>query len=221
MKLALVTIGQTPRTDILKDIADLLKNIDYVEYGALDGLTRKQIEQQYFPRENEEFYVTRLADGTEVKLSKKRITDRLKKLVKEVENKADIIVIMCTGDFEIKSNKIIIIPSKIMTKIVEALSPKKIAVFIPDKKQTQMTLNKWSSIVEYASIYPWSPYTDSVETLQKHAKKAREVDFVVMDCIGYTKEHGKTVSKYSGKSVLLPRILAIATALSFITSTEK
>ncbi|RLE92368.1 MAG: hypothetical protein DRN04_10495 [Thermoprotei archaeon] len=70
MKLALVTIGQTPRTNILKDIADLLKNIDYAEYGALDGLTRKQIEQQYFPRENGEFYVTRLADGTQVKLSK-------------------------------------------------------------------------------------------------------------------------------------------------------
>ncbi|RLE92369.1 MAG: hypothetical protein DRN04_10500 [Thermoprotei archaeon] len=40
-----------------------------------------------------------------------------------------------------------------MTKIVEALPPKKIAVFIPDKKQTQMTLNKWSSIAEYVSIY--------------------------------------------------------------------
>ncbi|RLE92370.1 MAG: hypothetical protein DRN04_10505 [Thermoprotei archaeon] len=69
-------------------------------------------------------------------------------------------------------------------------------------------------------IYPWSPYTDPLETLQKYAKKAREVDLVVMDCIGYTKEHRKN-SKYSGKSVLLPRILAIATALSFITSTEK
>ena len=217
MKLALITIGQTPRTDILKDITDLLKNIDYTEYGALDGLTRKQIEQQYFPRGNEEFYVTRLADGTQIKVSKQYITEKLKKLVREVENKVDIIVIMCTGDFEIKSKKIIIIPSKIMTKITEALSPKRIAVFIPDRNQTKMTLNKWSKITENVDIYSWSPYTDPAETLREYAENISEADFIVMDCIGYTKEHGKTVSRYSNKPVLLPRILAVATALSFIT----
>ena len=49
MKMVFLTIGQSPREDILADIRMYLKGIEYVEYGLLDDLTFEEIEREFKP----------------------------------------------------------------------------------------------------------------------------------------------------------------------------
>ena len=46
--IAVITIGQSPRPDITSDLRKLLpEGVCMTEYGALDGLTRQQAEEQF------------------------------------------------------------------------------------------------------------------------------------------------------------------------------
>jgi len=216
LKLALLTIGQSPRKDIIDDIGYLLKNVDYEEYGALDGLTKDYIDKYFSPKPGEDFYVTRLADGTEVRVSKKVIEKRVQEVINSIEEHIDLIVILCTGDFNVSSKKPILIPSKILIKVVETLSPRNLLVFVPAKGQEDMSYRRWSKVVDNVVIRSWSPYSDSIEKLKEISKNIGHVDLVVMDCIGYSTKHAKVVKDILEKPVLIPRVLTIAVATSMI-----
>ncbi len=214
MRLGLVTIGQSPRRDVLEDIEPLLRGIEITERGALDELTREDIEK-LTPEPGEEVYVTRLRDGTEVRVSKRHIEELFQRAIESIEESVDIIVVLCTGDLGIKSRKPLILPGRILTRVVEALSPRSLAVFVPLGSQIPMALRRWSSLVSKVRVYSWSPYTGSLTDLEDVARGI-DAELVVMDCIGYSRLHASIVSRSCGKPVLLPRMLSIAVALSMI-----
>ena len=63
-KVGLITVGQAPRSDVVPDMAAILGgDVEIVEAGALDGLTRAQMEP-LAPEGDDEILVTRLADGS-------------------------------------------------------------------------------------------------------------------------------------------------------------
>ena len=63
-KIAGITVGQSPRTDMTCDlIPKLALNLELVEYGALDGLTLADIERDLAPEPGEEVLVSRMRDG--------------------------------------------------------------------------------------------------------------------------------------------------------------
>ena len=64
--VGLVTIGQSPRPDIVPDMAAIIgPGVDILEAGALDGLTRSDVDALK-PTGDDEILVTRLLDGTGV-----------------------------------------------------------------------------------------------------------------------------------------------------------
>jgi protein AroM len=65
-RLGLVTIGQTPRTDVVPEMAEVLgPGIEIVERGALDGLDIQAITA-LAPGPGDEVLVTRLRGGAPV-----------------------------------------------------------------------------------------------------------------------------------------------------------
>ena len=67
-RVGLITIGQSPRVDITSDIKDVLgSQIEIVECGALDNLSHEEINALR-PSEGEYILVTRLRDGSTVKI---------------------------------------------------------------------------------------------------------------------------------------------------------
>ncbi len=216
MKLALVTIGQTPRRDIIDDVEDLLHGIDYVEYGVLDGLDKEYIVETLAPKPGEEFYVTRLVDGSEVRVSKRIVDERLRNLIKSIEKSVDAIIVMCTGDFDLSSSKPLILPGRLLVKTVEALNPKSLGVIVPAAGQIEMAYSRWSRVSDKVVVKSWSPYTGSIEELARISRELRSQDLIVMDCIGYSRSHAKTVREVSGKPTIVPRILTIAVAIGML-----
>ena len=71
-KVGLITVGQSPRSDVVPDMAAILGgDVEILEAGALDGLSREQIAP-LAPEGDDEILVTRLADGSSVFVGKRR-----------------------------------------------------------------------------------------------------------------------------------------------------
>jgi protein AroM len=99
-RVAFVTIGQSPRSDVLPDILKETQTpFEVTEQGALDGLTDTEIFN-LAPRPSEERLVTRLRDGREVLLGKPAIDRRLHEILVELDHGGfDLLVLLCTGHF--------------------------------------------------------------------------------------------------------------------------
>ena len=59
MRVAFITLGQSPRDDIMVDIKPYLEEVECVEYGALDGLPLNRVVKEFSPLPNEVSYVSR------------------------------------------------------------------------------------------------------------------------------------------------------------------
>ena len=99
-RVAFVTIGQSPRPDMVPEIlAETRTPITVTERGALDGMSRAEVDA-IAPRAGEERLVSRLADGTEVILGKPAIEARLGRCSRHwTKERFDLIVLLCTGHF--------------------------------------------------------------------------------------------------------------------------
>ena len=72
-KVGLITVGQAPRSDVVPDMAAILGgDVEILEAGALDGLSREQIAP-LAPEGDDEIIVTRLADGSPVFVGKTKM----------------------------------------------------------------------------------------------------------------------------------------------------
>ncbi len=210
MKVGLLTIGQSPRVDITSDIDPILKDarIEYIECGALDNLSKDEIKTLKPDSHNDYILVTRLLDGSEVKLSRAKIIPLLQNCITKLEPQVDVIGLLCTGEFpELKSNKLIVEPSALLSKMVEAISPSlSLTIIIPSSEQVEIVKEKWK-IKDSNKIISISPYASTLSDFAEKLKNVKAEQLVVMDCMGYSVEMKKLVSNILEKPVILPRTL--------------
>jgi protein AroM len=208
VKFGLLTIGQSPREDIVSEITPLLDSrIEIVERGLLDDFSPEEIERLK-PDAGETPLVTRLRNGRQVELSEKRISSMMPRAIdfmqKDMEVKAA--GVLCTHDFPKSQFSLpVIFPFdylKFLTSRI--LNVKKLGVVVPLESQVEMTKKKWeSSLVEAKS-----PYTAG-KGLEKIAKNfiSKKVDAVILDCIGYKIKDKLDIQSLLSVPVLLPRVI--------------
>lgn len=212
-KIGVVTIGQSPRVDMVPDMSKLMQEIEIVESGALDDCSPEEIAA-LFPKENEPTYISRLRNGSSTKISKKRIVPLLQEKIVEIEKETAATIVLCTGHFpHMEHQNPLIFPDKILTKVVEATLGEegKIGLIVPLPEQKDTLLDKWDGMpltVEAVSPYDESPdFTEAVEEL----KNAGATVFV-LDCMGYTEAHKQSVRELSGLPVVLARSIVARVA---------
>lgn len=208
MKIGLITIGQSPRVDVVPEMVQILGDVDIIECGALDNLTAEEI-QKLAPKEGDYVLVTRLRNGTQVRLSKEKIVKLLQTCIEKLENEVDVIGILCTGKFsKLKSKKLLIEPSILLLKVVESILPQgKLGILIPSPDQIEETEEKWSHIGVETKILVVSPYLGKEEEFKKAARILKDCDLIVLDCIGYNLKAKEIMKNLTKKPVLLPRTL--------------
>jgi len=211
-KLGLVTIGQAPRTDLVPEIKQILgENVKIIEKGALDGLTIKEVEALY-PRQGDEVLVTRMVDGTEVKVAEREIFPRLKNQINNLEREGiNTIFLACTGEFpNFGSTSLIVRPQKVLHHVVSSLAEGlTLGVIIPDELQVASAKERWSTAAKKVLVEPGSPYAEK-ESIEKAAKMLATlgVDIVVMDCMGYTLQMKEIVQRHIKKPIILARSIS-------------
>ena len=102
-RVVMVTIGQTPRDDLVPEIvAALPRPVEVHEWGALDGLTREQIAD-LAPGEDDHALVTRLRNGSQAVIGKRWVTGRIQECLDARATAgwhgSEATVLLCTGDF--------------------------------------------------------------------------------------------------------------------------
>jgi len=220
MRLAFITIGQSPRNDVLNEILPKLQVYDVmvVERGVLDDVDEKTIEM-VIPESKEDTLITRLRSGASVKLSRKKILPRLIRLVEELEKKADIVVLLCTDEFpELRSSRLIK-PFELMAREVIRRKPKSLGVVIPLPEQERKARDKWGKVAKNIEIVPFPPYSSLDIMTKDRLEKLGRTQLVVMDCIGYSFRHKKILIEIAETSIILPREI-LARELERIISTD-
>ncbi|MCX8184557.1 MAG: AroM family protein [Sulfolobales archaeon] len=208
-RVGLITIGQSPRVDVVPEIRKILESTDVevVECGALDRLSKEEIAS-LAPRSGEYILVTRLRDGSEVMVSRERILSLMQKCIDRLEPEVDLLGLLCTGEFpELKSKKLLIEPSDLLLKVVESLKVTNLGIIVPNPTQIDLTIKKWSRAAREIKVVSTSPYSETIDALAKAAEELRECDLIVLDCIGFTSEAKKVVAAVSKRPVIIPRTL--------------
>jgi protein AroM len=205
--IALVTIGQSPREDIVDSMYAGATPARLIECGALDTLESDEIAELR-PRDGEHPLVSRLRDGSEAVIAKERLMPHMQAAVdRAVRDGATLAVILCTGEFTQLSIPVpAIYPDRVLAHVVEAVLPAgTVGVLLPHAGQMATMRQKWTTSTRTFAGSVVSPYTARDE-LARQAQELRQAgaQLIVMDCMGFDREMKRTVAEASG----LPTILA-------------
>jgi protein AroM len=218
-RVAFVTIGQSPRTDVLPEVlAETRTQLDVTERGALDGLDRAAIAH-LAPRPGEERLVSRLRDGTEVLLGKPAIDRRIHAILAELDTTGfDLLVLLCTGQFtRFDLRTPFIEPQHTVDHFAQGLAygARRIGILLPNAAQiTEFHgIRGLRTKAEAASPYQSNPEPD----LRTAGKALADTDLIVMHCIGYTAAMRDTVKRAANRPVLVSRQL-VAHAIDLVLS---
>lgn len=190
-----VTIGQTPRDDIVPELgAALGPGYDIEQVGVLDGLSTAEIEAQSGKRGRGRI-VTRLRDGEEVRVGQRFVNQRFERCVGDLDGRVAMILVLCTGDLPwIKTQAPILYPGRILQSLTQSLGVERLGVLTPGAEQIRAQRRRWGSLARRVFVAQASPYgpPEAFETAAERLGRKR-VGVVVMDCIGYTQRMQQTV----------------------------
>lgn len=223
--LAIITIGQSPRTDLTPEMTAVLPaGTTLLERGALDGLTTEQISAMA-PRHGDVVLTSRLRDGTGAVMGRQPLIARLQDLISSLESEADVLMLACTGEFPAFSHSSPLVePDQEIRKAVAANVSKhgKVGIICPLADQQESSVEKFAAglppTVQFFTAVA-TPYTTGHTALAEAAVALHDsgVELVVLDCIGYTEAMGRLVEDISGRPVLLSRAVAAQAAAALLT----
>lgn len=222
VRIGLLTIGQTPRTDITSEIAPYLPHgVELIEVGVLDEFTTEEVSRKFQPGPTDVIYITRMRDSSQVMLGRDKIVGIMQEKI-HVLNRAgvDIIILLCSGEFpHFHSDAPIVYPDRVLKGVVSSLSfDGKAAVLIPLPEQVDYAKGKWSGFLKELEVLPISPYVAQMSDFEKvgHMLRDRIVRLVVMDCLGYTLMQRKLVMRKAGCPAISSRSVLIKCLLELI-----
>jgi protein AroM len=209
-KIGMITIGQSPRPDVVPEIREILgEEIEVLEAGALDGLSLEEVKG-FRPGKGDYILCTRMSDGTEVVIGKRFILPRMQQCVDRLTRRgAEVILFLCTGRFpEFSSKRLVIEPQKILDHFILALDGKgqRMGLMLPLESQKDQARKKYSRLKGEVVIEAASPYAqkDEVTRAARALRKAKP-HVIVMHCMGYTLAMRDRVREVAGVPVILAR----------------
>ena len=202
-----ITIGQTPRDDVARELASVLgPDIRVVQAGALDGLTRGDIAA-LAPGGDDDALITRLRDGADVIVGKSRILPRLQACLDRLAGETDASTILCAGVFPaFRSPHPVVLPERCMSAMVDAaFDGRRLGVIVPIVEQCESYRARWSRVDRGVTVVVASPYDDPARLVDASEQLRRAgASLVVMECMGFTSAMKRTVRDVTGVPALLP-----------------
>ncbi len=210
-KLAILTVGQTPREDILQDLKSYLpEGYLLTEYGVLDGLTREEADRRYGYRGEGALLISRMRDQGPVLLDGDKAAQGMQLCIDRAEQAGvDLLMMACTGHFSELRHKIpLIMPGAVQrSKTIQLARGGAIGVIFPNKDQRVQVIGWWKdSGVQVELLEPASPYSGDEEVVEAALRlKAAGAKVLCMDCFGYSAAQKKAVCQAAGLETVLPR----------------
>jgi protein AroM len=220
--LGIVTIGQTPRTDVVPEMAELLgPDVEILERGALDGLEMAAISA-LAPAPGDEVLITRLRGGAPVFVGQRRIAPRVQACLADLD-RHDVAVsaLLCTGVFpEMAAAAPLLHPDRLLLGALRAVSwPGRLGVLTPSASHVPQTAARWRGCGYEPVVAVLSPYEDEDEgrlALAVEALGGGEAGLVVLDCMGYRRKVKHEIRALLGVPVLQANLLLARVAAELL-----
>lgn len=217
--LGVITIGQSPRSDMVPEMAAHWPGVRVVERGALDGWTAEAIPAVGV-RDGDEVLTSRLRDGSSAVFGRDLVLPLLAERIREVEDAGvDATLLVCTGEFPpLEHRRPLLLASPLFVGGVRALAGGVIGALCPLPEQQEQTVAKFAPapvITAVANPYGGAPreFADAAADLT-----ARGASVVVLDCMGYSEAHRAHVRAATALPVVLARSLVARLAGEVVTA---
>ncbi|WP_218510191.1 AroM family protein [Variovorax sp. dw_308] len=222
-RLALLTIGQSPRPDMTQAIRRALPaHVQVDERGVLDGLSRGEIEQRFASRPGSAPLITRLSDGNAITVDSAAVEAGLQDSIDHLEQDgADAIVVLCTGRFPaLRADRAWLIePDTLVPAVVASLVGRgRLGVIAPMPSQIGMVMEKWNALPGCHVAAAASPNaSDDALVAAAQSLSEQGATALVLDCMGYTAAHKAALQRQvPGLPVFVSAgVLASSLAIAF------
>lgn len=220
-RVAFFTIGQSPRSDVVPEMAPVLgAHVRIDEFGALDGLDADALAA-LAPRPREYRFATRMRDGSQIELDAAAAEARLADVMRQADGQGyDILVPLCTGTAIAPMRTLVVEPQQVVDHLVAGLAQhcRKVGLVVPLEAQVDAFHMAVPLECETQVVHA-SPYeADVLQAARNFEAAGRELascDLIVMHCMGYAQSMRQAVAQASGRPVLLSNRL-VAQALAQI-----
>jgi len=214
--IACVTIGQSPREDAVPELQRFVPHARFIEAGALDRLDDVAIAA-IGPTGGDFPLVTRLRDRRSVVVGEHAITPLVQDAIRRVEDEADLVIVLCTGEFAVSCRKPLLFPGRILASTVTAVhGGRPVAILAPHESQVAPVGDRWRARGVEATVLAASPYANTnFEAIGRRARDAGAA-LVVMDCLGHSLAMKSAVASASGLPTILVRSLVARVAAELV-----
>lgn len=191
MTAAFVTIGQTPRLDMVPEMrTEILAGLPegalaIAEFGVLDGKQGAALDA-FAARDGHPTFATRLKDGREMTVDVAAIEAELNRLLDGLDGRFDLIVLLCTGTHvEPLQNSLVIEAQRVVDANFEALgaSAQRLGVLLPLARQ-MAEFGQRHVFSRPVTLAAASPYAEG--DFEAAAEALADCDLVVMHCMGFS-----------------------------------
>lgn len=184
-----LTIGQSPRPDLVAPLEELLPECQILQAGALDGF-----RPEVLPQTTHAAYplLTRMKDGSIVMVDDCFITPKLQVALELLEGQGVVAtLLLCAGTFaDLQSTRPLFKPFEIGCAILNALRLNSIGLIVPAAEQESPTRLRWER-----SGYQTTVWTADLGNQDRvfyrqlsDQMEANGLDCLILDYVGHPEE---------------------------------
>lgn len=206
-RIALLTIGRSPRPDIRRDVErGAGAGVSFLERGALDALSDDEAHALK-PETDDDALIASLGPQGQAVVSKQAIGRLLQKEIAALEAEVDGFAILCTGVFAgLASARPIGQVGRLMLE-EGAASPGKgsIGVLMPIEEQRELNQRLWSANgrpVETAIVSPYLGLDPVLAAAIDLSKRGAEV--IALSCMTYSEDMRAAIAAATRKPTIGP-----------------
>jgi hypothetical protein len=131
----MVTIGQSPRRDLVAPFAELRPDVELVEAGALDGFTLERLPVAAVGGDRP--LTTRMRDGSVVTLDEWVLAPLVQEAVGRVERRGvAATLLLCAGPFPtVRGERPLVKPFGLTVAILRSIGAERVGVIVPIEGQ--------------------------------------------------------------------------------------
>lgn len=206
--LGVVTIGQTPRPDLVQVFGAAAPHADVRLAGALDGLAPGDVAALAAPGPYP--LLVRLADGTTAEVPRQTLVPRVAMAARTLAAAgARIVVVACAGEFPAIACQVpVLVPGRLVPATVRAVAAGgRLGIVTPNAAQAPFAEAKWRADGFDVVVTHASPVRHDEIAAAAAAMRVAGVALVVLDCMGHDESYRADFARRSGCPTLAVQTL--------------
>lgn len=213
-RVAVVTLGQTPRTDVVPELCELTgRPMEAIEFGVLDGVDA-DVLARISPGPGEPALLTRMRDGSDIVMSIDWTSDRMQEIYSEIAGlDIDLVVLMSSllGAVPAPAQTTIFC-DRVVVRTIETFTDAglRVGILLSLDSQGDMVVRDRTRRPEMVRAAIARPGDHGA--LEVAIDELDDCDVLILHSVTYSEEERRNAAARSGKPVVMARRL-VASAI--------